>query len=160
MKALNNYIVERLHINKDSKVIVYKYFPKTYDELKEILENLVEEDVNANLNNIDVSKIVDMGFLFENLDPHNIDISNWDVSNVENMNGMFFNCYKFNSDLSNWDVSNVKNMDYMFNDCRSFTGEGLENWKPIKCTNMFDVFSGCKSLKNRPSWYKNFYNKN
>ena len=40
---------------------------------------------------------------------------------------MFYGCKKFNSDLSNWDIVNVGNM-----------------------TQMFD---GCDSLKNKPSWY-------
>ena len=40
---------------------------------------------------------------------------------------MFRICKKLNCDLSNWNVSNVKNM--------------------------YNMFYGCNSLKNTPSWY-------
>ena len=127
MKNLNNYISEKLNI-KDIKR-QYNYFPKTKDELRQILEERLKEDKNANLNDIDVSKITDMSYLFSDLDPHNIDISEWNVSNVTDMYKMFYDCNSFNSDLSNWDVSNV--------------------------TDMYNMFDGCSSLKHIPSWYKN-----
>ena len=87
MKNLNNYILEKLNI-KDIKH-QYNYFPKTRGELRQILEERLKEDKNANLNDIDVSKITNMSCLFSDLDPHNIDISKWDVSNVTNMGSMF-----------------------------------------------------------------------
>ena len=127
MKTINQYIQEKFIINKNTKS-GYKYFPKTKEELKEILEKRLLEDKNTNLNDINVSGITDMGELFMYLDPHNIDISEWDVSKVENMSYMFFGCRNFNSDLSNWKVSKVKNMNNMF--------------------------FNCKSLKNIPTWYK------
>jgi hypothetical protein len=42
----------------------------------------------------------------------------------------------------------------MFYDCKKFTGKGLEDWKPIKCEDMFNIFDECSSLNNYPSWYK------
>ena len=128
MKTLNNYINEAL-IKKDTKIRHYEYFPKDKDELRSLLEQLLEErGENADLNDIDTSSITDMVYLFSNLKPHNIDISEWDVSNVENMRGMFFSCNNFNSDLSKWNISNVKDMRGMF--------------------------IGCTSLTNTPNWYK------
>ena len=101
MKDLNNYILEKLKINKDSKII-YKYHPKDKTELKRVIKKCIyERGENANLNDIDVSNITDMSELFKDLDIHNIDISEWDVSNVKNMRRMFDNCKNFNSDISN-----------------------------------------------------------
>ena len=96
------------------------------EELKEIIKDRLEKDPNADLNDIDVSGITDMSYLFCVLDPHNIDISKWDVSNVKDMRFMFNRCENFNSDLSKWDVSNVENISYMFNDCDSM--KKLPEW--------------------------------
>ena len=152
MKELNQYILEKLKINKDSNK--YHYHPKNRDELHSLIEKLLEERGNdANLNDIDVSDITDMSGLFEDLDPYNIDISKWDVSNVENMEYMFFGCENFNSDLSNWNVSKVKNMQYMFFGCENFNSD-LSNWDVSNVKYMGHMFYECNSLKNKPSWYK------
>ena len=90
MKKLKDIIQERLHINKDTGNHHYNYHPKTKDELKQLVDKLVKErGYNADLNDIDTSKIINMSYLFyESL--FNGDISQWDVSNVENMNNMFY----------------------------------------------------------------------
>ena len=110
MKNLNTYIHEKLTIVHRS----YSCTPQTKIELKKIIKNRLTDDPNTDLNDIDVSNIIDMSDLFWGLNPHNIDISQWDVSNVENMNSMFWSCKNFNSDLSAWDVSHVKNMGCIF----------------------------------------------
>ena len=112
MKQINKYIVERLHNNKDISNY-YNYHPKTRDELKELVDKLIKERGDeADLNDIDTSKITDMSKLFY-VSSFNGYISNWDVSNVENMDSMFMSS-KFNGDISNWDVSNVKDMGAIF----------------------------------------------
>ena len=123
MKQINKYIcdhfendkfsiLERLHINKDIKS--YNYHPKTRDELKELVDQLIKERGNdADLNDIDTSEITDMNYMFYT-SKFNGDISNWDVSNVKDMSSMFAYS-EFNGDISNWNVSNVKNMELMFN---------------------------------------------
>ena len=45
------------------------------------------------------------------------DISGWDVSKVINMSYMFAFCKKFNQDISNWNVSKVKFKIDMFDKC-------------------------------------------
>lgn len=157
MNNLTNYILEKLKINKDSKQKQYKYYPQTKSELKDIIKKLLKErGKNADLNDIDTSKITDMSSLFFREFPHNINISEWDVSNVENMGIMFMDCHDFNCDLSKWNVKNVKDMRYMFNHCHKFKGEGLENWKVASNTIMFEMFQDCDLIKNKkPSWYKN-----
>ena len=98
MKQISYYIVERLHINKDIGDHHYNYHPKTYDELEELVDKLIEErGFKADLNDIDTSEITDMSVLFFNSN-FNGDISNWDVSNVKNMRLMFSGS-KFNGDI-------------------------------------------------------------
>ena len=120
MNSLNQYIIEKLRINKDSKN-KYNYFPKDKYELRYLIENLLQiRGKDANLNDIDVSNITDMSYLFNvfnsNIHSFNGDISLWDVSNVKDMEGMFA-VSKFNGDISKWDVSNVTNMNNMFKNC-------------------------------------------
>ena len=130
MKQLSTYITEGLKIGKKYRQNkTYNYHPKDKDELHEIIKQLLDERGNdADLNDIDVSKITDMSELFSGLNLYNIDISNWDVSNVTDMQRVFYGCENFNSDLSEWDVSNIEDMEAMF--------------------------YGCNSLKNIPLWYK------
>ena len=152
MKKLNNYITERLKLT--SKTYNYTCQPKNRNELRKILEERLTKDKNADLNDIDVSQITDMGpsgaynvGLFEGLNPHDIDISKWNVSNVTNMQYMFYQCKNFTgTGLENWDVSNVTDMSYMFCYCNNFTGKGLENWNVSKVTNMYAMFSRCENF--------------
>ena len=148
MKKLNTYIQEKL-------VVVHKSYsctPKTTMEIQDILEERLEQDPDADLNDIDVSNITDMSNLFWGLDPHNIDISEWDVSNVETMKNMFLNCENFNSDLSLWDVSNVQDMSDIFNGCRKFNSD-LSGWDVSNVEDMRYMFDGCDSMKKLPEWY-------
>ena len=152
MKQLNQYIIEKLKINKSTNL--YHYHPKDKDELRSLIQELLKERGNdADLNDIDVSDITDMHELFYGLDPHKIDISEWNVSNVKNMELMFDNCINFNSDLNKWDVSNVKNMEAMFYGCINFNSD-LSNWDVSNVKYMGHMFDGCNSLKIKPSWYK------
>ena len=89
MKSLQEIILEKLKIKKSS----YKYFPKTKEELQDLLNKLVNERGNeGDFNDIDTSKITDMSELFENMEKFNGDISKWDVSKVKYNENMFFNC--------------------------------------------------------------------
>ena len=153
-KFSQNKILEKLIITKDTKERLYNYHPKTKSELQDIIEQLLKErGDNADLNDIDTSKITDMSNLFFKEFPHNIDISKWDVSNVEDMGCMFYNCPDFNCDLSDWVVRKVTNMRYMFRGCNNFKGEGLDNWKVNNNTDIYGTFDDCKSLIKKPSWY-------
>ena len=152
MKTINNYITERLHITKQTDI--YNYFPKTREELRKILTERLDKDKNANLNDIDISKITDLGFantdtsLFQNLDPHNIDISNWNTSNVTDMSFMFWGCNNLKCNISNWDVSNVENMDYMFDHCKNFDCD-LGNWDVSNTKSMKYMFKNCSKFEGK-----------
>ena len=143
MKTLSQYIQEKLIIKKGkSKSANYKYFPKTKEELKDIILQRIQNEGNkVNLNNVDVSNIADMSNLFENTD-FNGDISGWDVSNVGDMSEMFFNCKSFNQDISKWDVSKVTNMAFMFYMCKNFN-QDISTWDVSKVKFATDIFYKC-----------------
>ena len=139
MKSLTHYIQEKLQIQENNN---YKYFPKTKRELENIIKvRIKKEGKEANLNDIDVSRITDMSYLFDGVD-FNGDISEWDVSSVTDMSFMFFRCESFNQDISNWDVSNVKSMEGMFKGCKSFN-QDLSNWDVEHVKYMDDMFYMC-----------------
>ena len=150
MKTLQNYITEKILINKNSK-IVYNYYPKTKNELKDIINQKIESEGNdCNLNDIDTSNIIDMSYLFLKSD-FNGDISNWNVSSVKIMYGMFAYS-KFNGDISDWDVSNVTDMSWMFYYSK-FKGD-IASWNVASVSAMDKAFERSPLENNPPKWYK------
>ena len=165
MKNLNQYIKEKLIINKEYRdnVIVVKSF----DELRNIIEDRYDKlgpgtkQKPIDFNDIDVSKIdsfyssnTDIG-IFQKINFKYIDISDWDVSNVRTMNYMFAYCKELKSvgDISYWDVSNVTNMYCMFLDCKFFN-QDISKWDVSKVSNMAYMFYGCASFnQDISSWY-------
>ena len=154
MININNFIQEKLKINSKSQVNQYKYQTQKRAEFLNLLKKLIKErGNNADLNDIDVSKIDDMNCLFylHFSDEFNGDISGWDVSNVTDMHYMFKKS-KFNGNISNWNVSNVTNMTGMFEKSK-FNGD-ISTWNVnVKPEWMNNIFKGCKLEKNPPKWY-------
>ena len=151
MKNLTDIIKEAL-IKKDTKIRHYEYFPKNKDELRSLLEQLLDErGKDADLNDINTSAITNMFNLFYNLDPHNIHIEKWDVSNVKYMRSMFFYCHNFNCDLSQWDVSNVKSMRFMFAGCKNFNSD-LTEWNVHKVEDMACMFERSEFNQDISKW--------
>ena len=151
MKSLSSYIQEKLIIKK-SKNNSYKYFPKTKKELKVIIKKRIKQEGNeVDLNDIDVSEIIDMSYLFEGTD-FNGDISGWDVSNVTSMSYIFGWCEDFNKDISNWNVSNVTNMYAMFYKCKSFN-QDISGWNVSNVKVMSHIFNDCPiKEKHKPKF--------
>ena len=156
MKPLNQYIKEKLIINKDYRdntIVV-----KSFDELRKIIEDRYDKlgagtkQDPIDFNDIDVSNI-DSFFndkgkgIFEETKFKYIDISDWDVSKVTNMRCMFFDCWELKSvgDLSNWDVSNVTDMQYMFCKVVNFN-QDISKWDVSSVENMESMFYECKSF--------------
>ena len=165
MKSLNQYIKEKLIINKDY-VDVNMLTPKSFDELRKIIEDRYDKlgpgtkENPIYFNDIDVSHIRsfcnDTGNkgIFDNTFFKYIDISGWDVSNVTNMNCMFAYCIELKSvgDISKWDVSSVTNMCSMFCDCYSLN-QDLSDWDVSSVTNMARMFFDCESFnQNISNW--------
>ena len=81
MKTFKQHILEKLKVSKTTYVL----FPKTKEELKQMIEDEISKNGNeCSLNHINVSNIDDMSDLFYHSD-FNGDISEWDVSSVKDM---------------------------------------------------------------------------
>ena len=156
----------------------YKYSPRNKEELKTLMDILINERGNdADFNDIETYGITDMSYLFKGKKDFNGDISKWCVDEVKNMEGMFENAKAFNQDISNWDVSNVVdmsgmfmcassfnqpigtwnikrvcNMSYMFEYATAFN-QDLSKWKGMS-VNTEDMFVGSGLEGNEPAWYK------
>ena len=169
MKTLNQYIKEKLIINKDyreAKIVV-----KSYKELKKIITDRYEKlgpgtkQDPINFNDIDVSNIdsfcdnkgkgIFCVGLFEYTRFKYIDISDWDVSNIKLMSGMFFMCKELKSvgDISKWNVSKVTDMNSMFNGCNEleFIGD-ISDWNVSNVKNMEGMFYNSKFNGDISDW--------
>ena len=108
-----------------SNISVYSCQPKDRYELMDIIHDRIEQEgTNCDLNDIDVSKITDMSYLFYVSD-FNGDISKWDVSNVEVMVFMFGKS-TFNRDISKWKINKNCYTEHMFYNCPI-----KEEYKPL-----------------------------
>ena len=155
MKTLNQYIKEKLIINKDY-VDVNMLIPKSFDELRKIIEDRYNklgpgtEQNHIDFNDIAVSNLDSFYSntyyrgLFEGTNFKYIDISSWDVSNVTHMGSMFFKCEVLKSvgDISGWNVSNVIDMSYMFAFCKKFN-QDLSSWDVSKVRDKTGIFDCC-----------------
>ena len=138
---------------------VYNYFPENGVELKKLVDYLIKErGDDADLNDIDTSKVVNFVYLFAGSRNFNGDISKWDVSNAEDMSNMFQHT-KFNGDISKWDVSNVEDMTFMFGHSK-FNGN-ISKWNVSKVTHMGSMFKGSSFNSDISKWnvsnVKNMY---
>lgn len=171
LTSLKSYIKEQLV--EESELDDLK--PDNREELEDLISQRIEQyGPKCNLNDIDVSRITDMSFLFCDMtfdgdiskwdvsrvknmssmfagSTFNGDLSKWDVSRVENMNSMF-SYSRFNSDISKWDVSRVKNMISMFYDSK-FTGD-ISEWDVSSVKRMHNMFKDSPLEGKEPSWYR------
>ena len=162
MKQLNQYIKERLIINKDYRDV--NIVVKSFDELRKIIEDRYDKlgqgtkQNPIDFNDIDVSNL-DSFYdknagrfgkgLFENIQFKYIDISYWNVSNIESMKQMFYLCKELKSvgDISKWNVSKVTDMNSMFCGCNEleFIGD-ISKWDVSNVIYMTHMFEGFKKF--------------
>ena len=156
MKSLNEYIIEKILINKSSK------FNKIKVESKDQLKLIISKRYNSNnsfidLTDIDVSELDDLSYIFYRLNIEVVDISGWDTSNVKFMKGIFSNCTKLKKiiGIENLDVSKLENANFMFYQCEKLVELDLTNWNPMllqRASYMFYNCSNLKIIKNIENW--------
>ena len=165
MKSLNQYIKEKLIVNKDYNDI--EIVVKSFDELRKIIEDRYDElgpgteQDPIDFNDIDISDLdsfcgkYGIG-IFEETNFKYIDISDWDVSNIKSMRNMFFMCTELKSvgDISKWDVSNVTDMRSMFFKCEELESVGdISKWDVSNVMYMPYMFWYCSSFnQDISSW--------
>ena len=149
MKGLTEYIIEKILINKNSKLNKIKV------ESKDQLKLIISKRYNSNnsfidLTDIDVSELDDLSGVFAFLKKVEvIDISGWDTSNVRYMHHMFRYCPKLKNiiGIEILDVSKLESSNCMFSNCENLVELDLTNWNPISLENAYYMFSYCSNLK-------------
>ena len=158
MKSLNQYIIEKILINKSSKFINKIKVESNYQ-----LQSIIEERYHNNnsfidLNDLDISELDDFSYVFDRLNEVEVvDISGWDTSNVITMDCMFIQCKKLKNiiGIENLDVSKLESSNCMFSHCENLVELDLTNWNPKllqKTRYMFDDCSNLKIIKNIENW--------
>ena len=145
MKSLNQYIIEKILINKSSKLNKIKV------ESKDQLQSIIQERYNNNisfvyLSDIDVSELNDLSSIFDKLyEMEVVDISGWDTSNVIYMTEMFVECENIKKiiGIENLDVSKLRFANSMFYGCKNLVELDLTNWNPISLQDAWEVFYNC-----------------
>lgn len=158
---MNNYINEKLKLGKHLLSARYAYYPKTNQELRNIITEKIKEfnssntidknNIVLNFNDIDVHDIDDFSYVFHNLNYIiKIDISQWNVSKAKSFQSMFSCSAELitTGDLSRWNTHNVENMNNMFCGCRSLTDIGdISGWDFSNVNDMQFAFAHCEKLK-------------
>ena len=98
------------------------------------------------INELDVSCVTSMTYLFYKFNEFNQQLDKWDTSNVVDMSYMFHNCQKFNQPV-NFNTRNVINMAVMFYNCFEFNCP--VNFDTQNVTNMLWMFASCYKF-NQP----------
>ena len=96
-----------------------------------------------------VSKVTNMGYMFNGASVFHQSLNGWDVSSVTNMRSMFSQATAFNLPLNGWDVSKVTDMGLMFLRATSFE-QSLNGWDVSSVTDMSSMFSEATSFFNQP----------
>ena len=92
------------------------------------------------LSDINVSKVTNMSYMFENSAYTQINLSKWNTSKVTNMESMFSGTYADSSNLNGLKTSNVVNMENMFSGS-NLISTAVASFDTSKVTNMAGIFS-------------------
>ncbi|EPM7560425.1 BspA family leucine-rich repeat surface protein, partial [Enterococcus faecium] len=114
-----------------------KFIDSSLDSL--FLKNINIQEID--LNNLDVSSVVDMRYMFTGcVKLTQLNISDWDTQKVTNMNGMFSGCTNLqNLDISQWNVQGVTNMQFAFA-YSALSYLNLQNWHLQTGVNLSALF--------------------
>lgn len=145
--------VENLRVNiKHASIEVPTELPSQMTDLYNLFNNS-RYLIGSNLVNWDVSRVTNMGSMFEDCEQFNQDISNWNTVNVTDMSYMFEYCEQFNQDISGWNVSSVIYMDSMFDGAEAFN-QDLSQWCVRLILEEPDYFDGDSTswVLPKPVW--------
>jgi surface protein len=119
------------------------------------VDNMFEDCTFSTINNLqnwDVSNIVEFESMFRNCSNFNQNISSWDVSGANSLVRMFNGASVFNSPLNSWNVSNVTTLNGIFNGASAFN-QNLNSWDVSNVVDMTDVFRNASAFNgNITSW--------
>ena len=147
MKSLNQYIIEKILINKKSK---FKIKVESKDQLLSIIEERYNDNKSfLDLTDLDISDLDNLSYIFCELLVEVVDISSWNTSNVTTMAYMFCHCKKLKKiiGIENLDVSKLENANFMFSYCENLVELDLTNWNPISLQSAWSMFYDCSNLK-------------
>ena len=150
MKSLNQYIIEKILINKSSKFINKIKVDTIFQLLSIIKKRYDNYNSFLDLTDIDISKLDNLSYIFGILNNVEVvDISGWDTSNVITMESMFSQCKKLKKiiGIENLDVSKLEDANSMFYMCENLVELDLTKWNPVSLQNTSDMFYGCSNLK-------------
>lgn len=122
---------------------------------REQLIDIIQERINkygnnCDLNDLDISLVTNLCYLFYLFPEFNGNISNWDTSNVLDFSFMFYKC-KFNQDISNWKFDKALYMNNMFEDSKF--NQDISNWKfPEKLGTTQEMFLNSEFDQNISNW--------
>jgi hypothetical protein len=125
------------------------------DELKEAIDEYCNDpvawkykekfNIYGPIESWDVSKILDMSFLFRYKGDCNPDIGNWNVGKVTSFYGMFSAANSFNQDIGAWDVSSGTDFSFMFFEAGSFN-QDISGWDVSSGVTFRGMFSSARSF--------------
>mgnify|MGYP001000493595 CR=1 FL=1 len=123
---------EKVYLNTDSSRMFFS----------EVYEQKIRNVLDIDLSNFDTSKVTNMSYMFDGLNPTTLDLSSFNTSNVTNMCAMFAFMSRLSSlNLSNFDTSKVTNMRSMFNTMPNLTSLNLSNFDTSWVTDMSWMFA-------------------
>ncbi len=145
-----------------SKVKNIDHYINLIDDLDKI-KPLIGRGVNANLNDIDVSRVTNFRNLFSDNSNNqmdfcgrfNGDISNWNMNNAIDLSDMFRNNKMFNQNINNWKFRKLKNLHTTFLGATSFN-QPLNKWNVSNVDNFTQMFKDATSFnQNISNWIIN-----
>ena len=138
--------------NKEKSILEILYLD-TSNAIKLNFAGLGYLKVIHNVNDLDVSKVQNMEYLFTFCGSlTELDLNNWDVSNVSYITYPFMNMGKIEKiNLSNWNINNPSlgsSFQHMFQGTSSLKEVNMSNWfKSPFLKSTYSMFNGCVSLE-------------
>lgn len=113
-------------------------------------DGLLNENNFKGYDTLNISKVTNMGFMFQGTGFTTLDLSKYNTSNVTNMNSLFASTSKLQKIIGNFNMDNVTDMGVMFSSSNvsDFSELNIADWNTSKVENMTSTFSGTKKLKD------------